>query len=234
MNRRTFLAALIVAPVVLPTRPVVAGGWAVVRLSEPIPPVFAGEPIIVRFSIFPHDRKELALPGLPCSITLKSRATQETTRVSSPAEKTDDPVYEIDLLIDEPGAYKWNIQAEPFPPTAMPTLHVLATGSEPATPIPTLPTGRISAEVTASGQAFAPRQVTVAAGEAVRWTNDDHMAHQVAWHDLQLDDSALIEPGESLAVTFDTPGTFSYYCGPHPWMTGEVVVTGKEEATPQL
>ena len=37
-------------------------------------------------------------------------------------------------------------------------------------------------------------------------------------------DSGDIAQGESFSVTFTTPGTYDYFCTPHPTMTGQIVV----------
>ena len=34
--------------------------------------------------------------------------------------------------------------------------------------------------------------------------------------------------GQSYSNTFDTEGTYDYFCMVHPWMTGKVVVAGSE------
>jgi plastocyanin len=51
------------------------------------------------------------------------------------------------------------------------------------------------------------------------------VAHTVTGDDLAFDDSGLIEPGDSFRQTFDEPGTYRYHCGPHPDMTGVIVVS---------
>jgi len=33
-----------------------------------------------------------------------------------------------------------------------------------------------------------------------------------------------VAPGETKSVTFDTPGTYTYNCSPHPWMIAQVIV----------
>jgi plastocyanin len=162
--------------------------------------------------------------GLAIDIALKHRETKDVVRFSSPERRTEDPVYEMELLVEEPGAYKWTIQATPYPPLPMPTLHVLEPGSNAPALLLKPEHGDVTAEVLIDSQLYMPNQVSIAAGEAVMWTNEDEMTHQVAWQDLQLDDSELIKPGESLTMTFDRAGEFDYYCGPHPWMTGTVVV----------
>jgi plastocyanin len=42
-------------------------------------------------------------------------------------------------------------------------------------------------------------------------------------------------PVSSFTVTFEEPGTYSYFCAIHPWMTGEVIVQGNAttEAQPE-
>jgi plastocyanin len=73
---------------------------------------------------------------------------------------------------------------------------------------------------------FAPAAITVTAGTTVTWTNDDHFTHSV---DLADDPSepAVMSPGQSVQLTFDTPGRFAYVCSFHPNdMRGVVVVTG--------
>jgi quinohemoprotein ethanol dehydrogenase len=37
-------------------------------------------------------------------------------------------------------------------------------------------------------------------------------------------DTGDIQPGESKSVEFDTAGTYTYSCSPHPWMFGQVIV----------
>jgi plastocyanin len=34
----------------------------------------------------------------------------------------------------------------------------------------------------------------------------------------------VLNTGESLPLTFETPGTYAYYCLLHPWMVGQVIV----------
>jgi len=37
-------------------------------------------------------------------------------------------------------------------------------------------------------------------------------------------DSSIIDAGNSYTHTFDSAGTFDYYCIVHPWMIGSVIV----------
>jgi plastocyanin len=71
---------------------------------------------------------------------------------------------------------------------------------------------------------FDPSTITVPAGTTVKWTNKTEVAHTIQSSDINFDDSGPLEPGASFTETFDKPGTFSYSCGPHPWMTGTITV----------
>lgn len=72
---------------------------------------------------------------------------------------------------------------------------------------------------------FQPYSLAVAPGATVAWVNRSNAAHTVTGDDLAFDDSGLIEPGDSFHQTFDEPGTYRYMCGPHPGMTGVIVVS---------
>jgi outer membrane protein assembly factor BamB len=75
---------------------------------------------------------------------------------------------------------------------------------------------------------FIPAEIVISVGTTVIWTNDDVVAHTVtqrAKPEDQLFSSPLLAPGESFSFTFDTLGTYAYFCMPHPFMTGTVVVS---------
>jgi YVTN family beta-propeller protein len=79
------------------------------------------------------------------------------------------------------------------------------------------------AGVTIDKFAFSPTSMTVKAGQAVAFTNTDSVTHTAtsttgAW------DSGEIPTGGSFTVTLDQPGTYTYHCSIHPFMTGTVVV----------
>lgn len=40
--------------------------------------------------------------------------------------------------------------------------------------------------------------------------------------------SDILGSGDSFSYTFDEPGTYSYFCSPHPWMTGFVIVDDQD------
>jgi plastocyanin len=72
--------------------------------------------------------------------------------------------------------------------------------------------------------AFNPPEITVPVGGSVTWTNDDSTPHTATGKDRDVLQSGTIHPGESFSQTFDTPGTFDYFCEFHANMKGTIVV----------
>jgi plastocyanin len=74
---------------------------------------------------------------------------------------------------------------------------------------------------------FQPPKLTVKAGTKVTWTNQDTAIHSIK------DTSPLATPvspdlakGDTFSITYERPGSYSYICGIHNYMTGSVDVTG--------
>ncbi len=70
---------------------------------------------------------------------------------------------------------------------------------------------------------YDPSSMTVSAGTTVTWTNNGSTAITVTSPD-GLFDSDSIAPGSSFSHTFDTPGTYRYFCVPFPHMKGVITV----------
>ena len=70
---------------------------------------------------------------------------------------------------------------------------------------------------------YDPETVTVDAGTEVTWTNSDEAAHTATAKDSSFDTGDL-DQGDSKGITFDKPGTFTYYCRFHPFMKATVEV----------
>jgi amicyanin len=71
--------------------------------------------------------------------------------------------------------------------------------------------------------AFVPAEVRVAPGTRVVWTNEDAAKHNVVGDD-GFWSGPLLAKGGSYEFTFPTKGTYGYYCSPHPFMKGTIVV----------
>jgi plastocyanin len=88
--------------------------------------------------------------------------------------------------------------------------------------------------VTITNFSFRPRTITVAPGTRVVWTNQDGEVHTVT-NDHGAWSSQALDTGDQYAHVFATPGTYTYHCSIHPFMTGSIVVgrsTGGGNAAP--
>lgn len=77
--------------------------------------------------------------------------------------------------------------------------------------------------------AFTPSAENVTVGETLTWKNDGTANHTVtpekAADGTAPFDSTQLEPGESFVQTFNTPGSYAYFCSIHPdRMSGTIVV----------
>ena len=77
--------------------------------------------------------------------------------------------------------------------------------------------------VTISNFAFSPDTTTIAAGDTVKFVNADDTVHSVVAKDGAFHSDGL-DTDDSFSYTFAQAGTFDYYCGLHPFMTGEIIV----------
>jgi plastocyanin len=130
-------------------------------------------------------------------------------------------------------------------PTPAPTAPAVAAPTPtPATATsPASPNGASAAVVSMTDALkFEPASLTVAKGTTVTWRNTTQTVHTVTDDPAKASnkadaalpsgaqawDSGNIDPGQSFSHTFDTPGTYKYFCQPHEMagMTATIVVTG--------
>ena len=75
---------------------------------------------------------------------------------------------------------------------------------------------------------FRDPVIEISAGEEVRWTNRDAIAHTVTSgtpaHPDTLFDGRLEHAGAGFAHRFDQAGTYPYFCARHRFMRGHVRV----------
>jgi plastocyanin len=70
---------------------------------------------------------------------------------------------------------------------------------------------------------FVPDKLTVVKGTEVTWTNQDDIPHSIVLTALGVRSKAL-DTDKSFSYRFDKAGEFSYTCGLHPFMHGQIVV----------
>jgi plastocyanin len=72
--------------------------------------------------------------------------------------------------------------------------------------------------------AFEPKTLTVPVGTRVVWTNHDEEPHVVTSAGGTFVSSKALDSGDTYAVMFLKPGTYTYYCSIHPMMVGTIIV----------
>ena len=81
--------------------------------------------------------------------------------------------------------------------------------------------------ITIQGYAFNPDKITVKKGATVTWTNRDSVEHNIIGDEgstVPFENSPMLKMGETYEYVFTEPGLFTYHCGPHPQMTGQIEV----------
>jgi len=83
--------------------------------------------------------------------------------------------------------------------------------------------GIVSSLVLIDQMAFSPDVLKVKAGTEVIWKNKDSSLHTVTSDDGSFSSGPLDLEGEFKKI-FTKPGTYSYACEMHPFMSGKIVV----------
>lgn len=78
---------------------------------------------------------------------------------------------------------------------------------------------------------FEPAEITVPVGSTVVWRNDGNQPHTVTADDGSFE-SPYLTGGQEWQWNFSSPGEFSYYCEPHPWMKAVVRVVAGSGSNP--
>jgi plastocyanin len=110
-------------------------------------------------------------------------------------------------------------QEQPAAPAAAPAPPAV----EPDPPAAPKVVAAASGGVTIKDFSFGPKSLTISVGDSVGWTNQGPTAHTATARAGEFD-SGLLDAGKSFSHTFTKAGTYAYYCKPHPFMTGTIVV----------
>ncbi|HEV2236586.1 MAG TPA: plastocyanin/azurin family copper-binding protein [Ktedonobacterales bacterium] len=115
-------------------------------------------------------------------------------------------------------------------PTNLPPTATSAPPTATATPTATPVTNTITITIngTIGPGVFTPGTLTVQSGSKIIWhnaTQSPHTATQTTGPTPFFDTSIIAAGGDSAAILFTTPGTYTYQCAIHPSMTGTIIVT---------
>lgn len=135
----------------------------------------------------------------------------------TPASQEESAVEEVQAPQGEDPAVE-----EAQAPQAEPVAETLKAPTAPAvkTPVVEQPQKQ-SITVPISNFAFSPATLTIRAGDSVTWVNNDNVPHTVTFAAFG---SNNLQRGDKYTHVFDTPGTYDYYCAPHPSMRAKVIV----------
>ena len=70
---------------------------------------------------------------------------------------------------------------------------------------------------------FNPPELSIAVGATVKFVNHDDIPHSVVDKNKAFRSKAL-DTDDSFTFTFASAGTYDYFCGLHPHMTGKIIV----------
>jgi plastocyanin len=98
-----------------------------------------------------------------------------------------------------------------------------ATGSESPSTAAASTSAVSTDKIDISDFKYMPAAVSVEAGARLTWTNSDDATHTATADDSSFDTGDL-DHGDSKTITFDKPGTYSYFCRFHPFMKATVEV----------
>ena len=84
--------------------------------------------------------------------------------------------------------------------------------AEEAAPAAEAPAAAVPVSIDMANFAFGPSELTVSAGTAVTWVNKDSGPRHSATAADNSFDTGLFDSGNEATITFDTPGTYVYYC----------------------
>ena len=80
-------------------------------------------------------------------------------------------------------------------------------------------------EVDIANYKFTPGSITIPAGTTVTWVNHDEEVHTVtAGDEPKSFKSTGLDTDDKFSFTFAKPGSYSYFCSIHPYMTAKIVV----------
>jgi plastocyanin len=73
---------------------------------------------------------------------------------------------------------------------------------------------------------FEPNVVTIQAGDSIEFVNRGRIVH-TATSKTGAFDTGNLRADESAIIQIREPGTYEYFCAPHPWMVGTIIVEGE-------
>ncbi|HMN37245.1 MAG TPA: cupredoxin family copper-binding protein [Hyphomicrobium sp.] len=86
------------------------------------------------------------------------------------------------------------------------------------------PAGAPVVEIDIKKQKYVPATMEIAPGTIIKWTNHDAIPHNVKLPAPIEVTGKMLRAGQSFEMRFNEAGEYSYVCGPHPYMKGQIIV----------
>lgn len=203
----------------LPSASVHAGGWASVEIVARPDTIHAGELVTLSLRVAQHGITPVDIEPV---VVLATHQENGDTIEATATDADGIGAYSVDIAFPADGTWLLSGAAGGFPPFDMGPLIV---GTSRSSSGIAAPAGLVTITIAGgmgSGR-FDPASLEITAGTLVVWQNDSVEGHTIAF-DRIPERSGLVAPGGAFALLFDQPGVYRYVCGPHPAMTGEIVV----------
>ena len=238
MNRRQATMALVLggAGVALGRstawRPALAGGWASLELLNPLQVAVVDVPVVIDAQILQHGVHPNADFGGTIQFIHEESGAETMMRMAVVSRAH--AIARGEHTFADAGRWRM-VTVDMGPEVTLGTVEVVApddgevisalwSGTNLAAVCGEVVTGP-EVETDILDSAFADPRLEVAAGTTVTWVNTSAVPHQVASRNDAFETSAMLKAGDRFSVTFDEPGEYAYFCAPHPFMTGVVIVS---------
>ncbi len=223
MKRRQFIAIPVAVALGASVfaAPSTAGGWAVIWVNHPVTSTTVGTPVEFTYQVLQHGVSKYPSKHSTLVATHAESGKSIDIPVTSPAEGA----FSATVTFDQPGHWKLRATAEFLESTisnSFPTMVVTEKGAKADSKPAKQPEATVTVQLI--NASFTPNKLEIDAGTTVKFVNMDNTLHEIAFRELNIDDSGLIDYQAEFVVTFTEPGEYLYACGPHPGMTGTITV----------
>ena len=213
-GRRGVLIVVALLVLLLAPGPALAGGVAVV-VDTPLPDPEASKAFTIGFVVRSAHDDNARISDLRPAVILTNPATEEKVIETARADG-ETGHYVAQVLLPSAGEWHWQIQpfgiTEPAMAATQQPLKVRGPGEAPAAK-GDAPASEV-VDVAMADSTFEPRELTIAAGTTVTWTNKGKLPHTATDAKGRFS-SGNVDAGGSFAHTFTEPGTYQYYCEYH-------------------
>ncbi len=210
----------------------VALAFLLIAMSPGIAGALAGSPVTINIGSSLDPSSVTIEPGT--SVTWVN-ADSERHRMASQSgpERFDsgnlDPGQSFTMTFDLEGTYSYLDDRNDENSAYFGT--IIVSSGAPSAPPPGGGGGGGPMTIDVGDRIYRPASVTVSPGTTITWRNIDDRPHTVTDRAGSFD-SGIFDTGGTYTRTFDTPGTFQYFCTLHPDMVGTVSVTGADGGAP--